>query len=138
MSIEDNKRVVRRYFEEFHSGRQLGIADEIFSPESREPTLAMTRMMTAAFPDYQVTVVDQVAEGDKVATVWTARGTHQGQWMSPIGPIPASGKPVSWSGTTTVRIRDGQIAEVIGTNWDHLAILQHMGAVPDVAPRPGA
>jgi predicted ester cyclase len=138
MSTEENKRVVRRYFEEFHSKRALSIADEILGPELRESTLGLARMMKTAFPDYRVTVVDQVAEGDKVATVWTAEGTHQGTWMSPIGAVPSSGKPVTWTGTTTLRIRDGQIAEVIGSNWDHLGILQHMGALPDTAPRAGA
>jgi predicted ester cyclase len=138
MSTDENKRVVRRYFEEFHDQRALSIADEILAPELREPTLTMTRMMANALPDYRVTIVDQVAEGDKVSTVWTAQGTHEGNWMSPIGPIPASGKPVTWTGTTTLRVRDGQIAEVIGSNWDHLGILQHMGVVPDVARRAGA
>ncbi len=137
MSTEGNKRAVRRYFEEFHTGRQLSIADEIISPASREPTLARTRELTSAFPDYRMSIVDQVAEGDKVATVWTAEGTHQGTWNSPLGPIPASGRRVTWSGTTTFGLVDGQIADVIGTNWDHLGILQCMGALPAISPRPG-
>ena len=138
MLIKENKRVVRRYLEEFHSKRALSLADEILVPEFRESTLGLARMMTTAFPDFQITIVDQVAEGDKVATVWTGRGTHQGNWMSPIGAIPPSGKAVTWTATTTLRIRDGQIAEVIGTNWDHLGILQQMGTLPDTAPRAGA
>ena len=116
----------------------MSLADEILGPELRDSTLGLARMMTTAFPDYHVTVVDQVAEGDKVSTVWTAQGTHQGIWMSPIGAIPSSGKPVTWTGTTTLRIRDGQIAEVIGSNWDHLGILQQMGAGRYCTPRAGA
>ena len=138
MSTEQNKVVVRRYLEEFHSKRALSVADEILGSELREPTLGLARMLTTAFPDYQITVVDHVADGDKVATVWTGQGTHQGEWMSPIGAIAPTGKAVSWTGTTTVRIRDGKIVEVIGSNWDHLGILQQMGALPATAPRAGA
>jgi hypothetical protein len=52
--------------------------------------------------------------------------------------VASIGKVVSWSGTTTVRIAGGKIAEVIGTNWDYLAILQQLGALPATAPRSGA
>ena len=107
MSNEENKRIVRRYFEEFHSQRALSIADEIMSGEMREGALRLARMLTTAFPDYQLMVSDQIAEGDTVTTIWTARGTHQGDWMSPIGAIAPTGKPVTWSGSTTVRLRDG-------------------------------
>ncbi len=138
MSIEENKRAVRRYFEEFHTGRRLSIANEIMTPELGEPTIGLARDFANSFPDYRISIIDQVAEGDKVATVWEAEGTHQGTWNSPIGPIPASGKPVTWTGTTTLRLVDGRIADVIGTNWDHLGILQSMGALPATAPRPGA
>ena len=49
-----------------------------------------------------------------------------------------TGKVVTWTGTTTLRIVEGKIAEVIGTNWDHLGILQQLGALPASDPRPGA
>jgi len=94
--------------------------------------------MVTAFPDFQVKIVEQVAEGDNVATVWTTKGTHLGEWLSPIGAIAATGKPVAWSGTTTLIVRNGRIAGLIGTNWDHLGILQQMGVVANTAPRPGA
>jgi predicted ester cyclase len=136
MSAEENKAVVRRYFDEFHSGRRLAIGPEIFA--DAEGALEAARMMSTAFPDYQITINAQVAEGDMVATVWEARGTHQGEWQSPIGPIAATGKAVTWTGTTTLRLANGKIADIVGTNWDHLGILQQMGALPATAPRSGA
>jgi predicted ester cyclase len=90
------------------------------------------------FPNYRITINDQLAENDMVATVWTAIGTHEGEWASPIGPVPATGKAVTWTGTTTLRITEGKIADVIGSNWDHLGILQQLGALPATAPRSGA
>ena len=136
MTTEQNKAVVRRYFEEFLNQRALSIADEIFE-DSGGPLKFVPQMVTA-FPDFQAEIVEQVAEGDNVATVWTTKGTHLGEWLSPIGAIAATGKPVTWSGTTTLVVRNGKIAGLIGTNWDHLGILQQMGVIANAAPRPGA
>ena len=138
MSLAENKAVVRRYFEVFHNQRQLDIGEQILGSELLTPTLGMAAMMRTAFPDYQIAIDDQLAEADKVATVWTGTGTHQGEWASPIGPVPATGKVVTWTGTTTLRIAEGKITEVIGTNWDHLGILQQLGVLPATNPRSGA
>jgi predicted ester cyclase len=138
MSTPENKALVRQYFEVFHNQRQLDIGERILGSELLTPTLGMAAMMRTAFPDYQIVIDDQLAEADKVATVWTGTGTHQGEWASPIGPVPATGKAVTWTGTTTLRIAEGKITEVIGTNWDHLGILQQLGALPATNPRSGA
>ncbi len=138
MSVEENKATVRRYFEEFHNRRQHDAIAEILSQGLIESTESATRAVATAFPDYQITIVDQVAEGDRVATVWRMVGTHQGGWASPIGNIPPTGKRVEFGGTTTLRVTDGKISDVIGTNWDHLGILQQLGTVESMAPRPGA
>jgi predicted ester cyclase len=95
-------------------------------------------MLRTAFPDYQFIIDEQLAEAGKVATVWTGTGTHEGEWASPIGPVAPTGKAVTWTGTTTLRVVEGKIAEVIGSNWDHLGILQQLGALPATAPRSGA
>ena len=138
MTTAENKALVRQYFEVFHNQRQPDLGEQILGSELLTPTLGMAAMPRTAFPDYQITVDDQLAEADKVATAWTASGTHQGEWASPIGPVPATGMTVTWTGTTTLRIADGKIAEIIGTNWDHLGILQQLGALPAIDPRSGA
>lgn len=138
MEAGDTKAVVRRYFEEFHNGRQHDIIVEIIDPELVEPTREATRKIITGFPDYRFTIDDQIGEGDRVATVWSAEGTHQGEWDSPIGGIPASGKQLTWTGTTTVRVTNGKISGVIGSNHDHLGILQQIGVLAATAPRPGA
>ncbi len=138
MSTEENKVVVRRYFEEFHTQRQHDILEEIVAPELLEPTRRATEMVLTAFPDYRITVEDQVAEEDKVATVWTATGTHQGEWGSPAGTVAPTGNRVTWTATTTLRLSDGKISEVIASSWDHLGILQQLEAVGATEPRTGA
>jgi predicted ester cyclase len=138
VTAEENKAVVRRYFEEFHNSREHAILEEIMVPDLLEPTRQVTHMLLTAFPDYRLTIEDQIAEEDKVATVWTGRGTHQGEWESPAGTIAPTGREVTWLGTTTLRLSGGKISEVIASSWDHLGILQQLGAVAVTQPRTGA
>ena len=95
-------------------------------------------MLLGAFPDYRITIEEQIAEGEKVATVWSGSGTHQGEWESPAGSIAPTGREVRWLGTTTLRISEGKISEVIATSWDHLGILQQVEAVDVTELRTGA
>ncbi len=137
MSTDENKTVVRRYFEEYHDDRRLELLDELVAEDLRAPTARAQAMVARAFPDYRITIDDQLAEDDVVATVWSARGTHEGPWDSPAGTVEATGRSIEWTATTTLRIADGRIAAVIGTHWDHLGILQQMGVVEAPDPRTG-
>jgi hypothetical protein len=89
---EENKAVARRYFEEFHSSREYAILEEIMVSDLLEPTRQVTHMVRTAFPDYRLTIEEQIAEADKVATVWNGSGTHQGEWESPAGTIAPTGR----------------------------------------------
>ena len=108
------------------------------TPDLLEGTRQVTHLLLTAFPDYRLTIEEQIAEGDKVATVWTGTGTHQGEWESPAGTIAPTGRRVRWTGTTTLCLSEGQISDVIGSSWDHLGILQQLGAVEVAEPRTGA
>ena len=138
VTTEENKAVVSRYFQEFHHGREHHVLEEIMTPDMLEGTWQLTEMLLSAFPDYRVTIEEQIAEGDKVATVWTGYGTHEGEWESPAGTIAPTGKQVRWTGTTTLRLSEGRISDVIATSWDHLGILQQLEAVDVTEPRTGA
>jgi len=60
-----------------------------------------------AFPDYHVTIDDQIAEGDKVVTRWTVQGTHKGRFQG----IAPTGRHESITGTTISRYVGQKIAE---------------------------
>jgi steroid delta-isomerase-like uncharacterized protein len=79
----------------------------------------------AAFPDARSTVDQQIAEGDRVVTRWTARGTHTGDFQ---GMAP-TGKPFTLTGITIERVMDAKIAEV-WVNRDDLGLLSQLGALP--------
>ena len=78
-----------------------------------------------AFPDIQVTVDDQVAEGEKVSTRRTWRATHKG----PYRGVAPTGKAVKWTQISVVRSAQGKIAEDPAVA-DEPGILQQLGALP--------
>jgi steroid delta-isomerase-like uncharacterized protein len=135
---EENKAAARRLLEVFATG-DFSAIDELVAPnaidhdpynphgsegvEGSKKTIAMYR---EAFPDLQMTVEDQVAEGDKVVTRWTAVGTHEGNIMG----IPATGKTATVTGIGIDRFEDGKVVEG-WNNWDTLGLLQQIGAIPE-------
>lgn len=82
-------------------------------------------MYRAAFPDVQSTIEDTIAEGDKVVTRWTARGTHRGALMG----IPPTGKELTVTGMGILRIEGGRIMEAWGI-FDQFGMLQQIGVIP--------
>jgi predicted ester cyclase len=78
----------------------------------------------SAFPDVRSVVDEQIAEGDKVVTRWTSRGTHLGE----LNGIAPTGKPIEMTGVTIERISGDRIVEV----WvakDDLGMLQQLGVM---------
>jgi predicted ester cyclase len=92
MSTAENMAVVRQFFEFFHNQRRLGLGARILVSELLTPTLGMAAAMRTAFPDYPMTIDDQLAEADKDATAWTASGTHQ---RESTRPVASTGKAVT-------------------------------------------
>jgi steroid delta-isomerase-like uncharacterized protein len=134
---EENKALARRWADIFNQGN-LDLVDEIYAPDCvlHDPTMPEdTRgvegarefysMYRSAFPDTEITIEDQVAERDKVATRWTARGTHQGELMG----VPPSSNRVEVAGMTISRSEGGKIVEE-WNNYDALGMMQQIGAVP--------
>lgn len=135
---EENKAIVRRVFEEFWNEGKMATLDEVFAedvvnhglppglPPGIEGTKAYLGMFKSAFPDTQMTVEDQIAEGDTVVTRWTGTGTHSGELMG----IPATGKQVTVTGIDVHRFAGGQIVEAWG-EFDQMGMMQQLGVVPE-------
>ena len=92
------------------------------------PHSEMLNVFLTAMPNAREQVEDQVAEGDKVFTRFSGRGTQTGELMS----IPASGKEITWTGMVVSRFSDGRIAEE-WVEWNSLSFLQQLGAVPPLS-----
>ena len=136
MSAE-NKALARRYFEEVWNLQKPAVLDQIiangaidhdpahpFLPVGPEGQKQLFTKYTAAFPDSQFTVDAIIAEGDLVAVRWSVRGTHEGT----LDNLAATQKQVNLTGTTTMLIVGGKIAEM-WNNWDALGMLQQLGVV---------
>jgi steroid delta-isomerase-like uncharacterized protein len=99
---------------------------EGFDPGQRgpAPVYRFLRAFRFAFPDLRVTVIDQLADGDRVATRWRLEGTHGNRLMG----IEASHRFVSIEGIRIDRIDKGRIAET-WNQWDVLGMLRQVGAL---------
>ncbi|HST05248.1 MAG TPA: ester cyclase [Chloroflexia bacterium] len=128
--MEENKHIVSRYFEEVVNRCQLEVAAEVLTAEMVAHMEPRLRMRQKAVPDWCVTIERQVAEGDIVVTIGTTRGTHSGEWFTPIGTLAPTGKHFAFTFTSTMRLEGGRIAQIVWSNWDWLELLQQLGAVP--------
>jgi steroid delta-isomerase-like uncharacterized protein len=132
---EQNRALVRRIVDEAWNQGNLVVVDEVFAPDyqehnprpGQEPGIdgykGGVAMLRTAFPDLSLDVHDVIAEGDRVAVLYTLHGTHDGELMG----IPASGQRVSSDGMVFARFRDGRIIERWGVQ-DMLTLLQQIGA----------
>ena len=87
---------------------------------------ALVSTYRTAFPNVVFTVEDQIAEGDQVATRWSARGTHTGPLPGGIEP---TGKSAIVTGISIERYVHGKMAES-HVNWDFMGMLQQLGVIP--------
>ena len=137
MSLEENKAIELRFFEEVVNKGNLAVIDEIVAANfvqhdpppgitaDREGMKQFFTTHLSAFPDFHSTLEDMFAEGDKVVQRFTARGTHKGEWMG----IAPTGKQVTIPGMAIHRITGGKIVEG-WTSMDMLGALQQLGIIP--------
>lgn len=143
MSTEQNKATAARWFSDIIAQGKLEVADEIFTadhvihdphapqggwPNGTQGPKAVASVFGGGFSGWDITVDDQVAEGDKVVSRWTARARHTG----PLMGLPATGRMVCVTGANISRFAGDKIAES-WYNFDMLTLLQQVGAIPEPA-----
>ncbi|MCB0996799.1 MAG: ester cyclase [Acidimicrobiales bacterium] len=118
-----NEALVRRLVDELVNGGRLELFDEVLSedfvahgvgpglPPGPDGMRALVRTWRRAFPDWQDTIHELVANDELVSFRITARGTHTGRLLD----IEPTGEPVEWEMLEMVRVRDGRICE----QWGH-------------------
>ena len=126
MSIEDNKELVRRFADERMNNGNLDIHDEMLAPglDSKE-WKEWIRYIRAAFGNIRYTILDIIAEDDKVVLHWRFSATHQGDFLG----VTATDKQVTVQGLALFRVMGSRIAEDT-SYWDNLSILEQLGAAP--------
>lgn len=137
MLIEENKVIIRRYFDEIWNQKKVESLAELTAENalghdatSAKPVIGFENIRQVvflfhrAFPDIQVSLYDVFAEGDKVVARWGLRGTHSDLFMS----VPASGKAVDVSGIIIFRLENKKIVEYWG-NFDTLGLMKQIGVI---------
>ena len=142
MSTEENKAIVRRWFQEVLNDKRLDRADDHVAQDyvdhgplpGQAPGLGGAKRKwatyAAAFPDLRTWSEDMVAERDEVAVRWMAEGTQQGELLG----IPPSGKQARFTGMSIFRLAEGKIAEQ-WEEWDTLDLMRQLGVMPSAGHR---
>ena len=134
---EENKEVLRRWFDEVWNNGRAEAIEEMFDengiahglsddpsnpirgPRGYRPFYTTLR---EAFPNLKIIVEDTVAEGDKVAARCSVRGKHEGVFMGRA----ATQAPVEFTGIAIVRIENGKIVEA-WNNFDFMTMYKQCG-----------
>ena len=134
---EQNKAIVRRFYEEVMSQGKVDLLDEIMaenftdngetlfgSPRGRDTLKQGIAATHRVFPDLAVQLHDVIASGDMVGVRGTMRCRQLGEFLG----VPATGNELSWAGLAMFRVVDGRIAER-WFNSDSLSVVQQLGIV---------
>ena len=137
---QDNKALCRRLVNEVINQGNLATADALvgsnyiyhgpgFELRGLEGFKQMVTTYRTAFPDLTLTIDDIIAEGDKVVTRWTGRGTHRGDLQG----IAPTGRTTTVAGILISRFADGKLVE----DWeafDEVGMLRQLGVTSIPAP----
>jgi steroid delta-isomerase-like uncharacterized protein len=134
-----NKALARRWFEEvWNKGRPEAI-DELLDADVIAHGLGSNgkdlrgpagfkqfhQKFIGAFPDIRIQVEEVIAERDLVAIRFSGAATHRGDHLG----VAATQKPVTFTGMSFIRCRNGKIVEG-WNNFDVMGLMQQIGAVP--------
>ncbi len=133
---DENKAVVRKFYALLEKGDMSGVSQVLSdkfvwhfagipAPLDKQSSVGFLQAFRAAFPDMRHSLDPQIAEGDRIVTPLTFRGTHGGELQG----IPASGKRVEIRALNIHRIIGGKIAQA-ETVVDMMSLMQQIGAIP--------
>lgn len=129
----NNKAIIVAFTEAFNDRNYTAIEQYVAEnitehrpgvQSGRNSTIAFLQSLATAFPDFQTSIDQMVAEGDRVVVFTTTNGTHQGEFIFAPG-VPPSGKQISFKTADMYRISNGQLVE----HWDVIEILDTLAAM---------
>lgn len=140
-NVDRTKDVIRRLYSEVLNDGRLEVLDEIASPDHVEHNpfpqqgqgvaglkQRASMVRTAFNPRFEIEHL--IADGDKVAVMWTNTGSHVGEWFG----FAPTGKRVVAHGVDIFRLKDGRLAE----HWDVVDITDFLASVGVLPGRPAA
>ena len=137
MSVEENTKLARRWFQEVWNEGRMQTVHELFAQDGvaigqselgeaiRGPQdfVSFVERIRGAFPDIKIKIEEAFGADDRVALRWSATMTHKGHQLG----MPTTNRLVRISGITITRMRNGQIVEG-WDNWDQLGLMKQIGS----------
>lgn len=139
---EQNKTLVRRFYEEVENQQKLDVVDELFDPNFRDvynsaspfPVKGLEGVKQLAVGlknamDLHLTIEDLIAEGDMVVARLSSHVTHQAPFMG----VAPTGKHVESQLVEIFRVANGKLIE----RWvfvDMMPMMRELGVLPSPAP----
>ena len=137
LRAEKNKAIARRVFTEILTQGKYDVTAEIYAKDfvnhgttkdiGLEEDQADNHGWRDAFPDLNIAIEKEVAEGDYVTVLWRGGGTNTGKGHG----LNATGKKAEGRGISIFRIVDGKIKEE-WTEYSQLLVLQQLGLIPQL------
>ena len=142
MSVEDNKAVLGRHFNQVLNQGQLDVIEEIYTSDyvldapvqsdgssqargltqGREQLKQRVTLFRTAFPDIHFSQDEVVGENDTVVVRYTYRGTHRGVFAG----VQPSGRSISIVGILIAHLVDGKIREAVSA-FDSAELMKQLG-----------
>lgn len=141
MSVEQNRALARRLYEEVFGRGKLDAADEIMDPgcishgagappaTGTDGIKRQAMLLRTAMPDLQTSLEDQFGDGDRVVSRWRGTGTNTGPLKLPSGEVPPTGRAIDFEEIRIDRFAGGRIVE----SWfipDRMTLWQQLGLLP--------
>ena len=132
-TLENNKAVVIRLYDEILNKADVTKANEIISSEfvgyisekivpGKGPEMVeqFEETVHKAFPDVRIVIEDMIAERDMVAVRWRETGTHKGEYMG----IAPTNKKFNVVGMSFYRVAGGKVVEARVVSNDYILYTQ--------------
>jgi predicted ester cyclase len=118
--------MVRRLVDEAVAQHNVDILDELAAGEFVEVAKRWVRPFESAFPDFEMRIVELIAEGDTVVGHFKCSGTHLGEWLG----VPATGRRFEDVDEIYIfHIRAGKLVSALGVE-DNVRRLHQLGISP--------
>jgi predicted ester cyclase len=133
MRLDENRRLIHRYYEELWNTWNFGLTEEIISSDIRfrgslgvevrglQGFVGYMHKVQNAFPDFSNKIEELISEGDRIAARLTYTGTHKGELFG----LAPTGTRATYSGAAIFKVLDGKIADgwVLGDVYNLIAQL---------------
>jgi predicted ester cyclase len=123
MSVEANKALLRRLVDEAINRRRLEVVDELADGELAAAAKRWMGPFRASFPDFEMEIVELIADEHRVVGHFRCSGTHLGEWNG----IAATGRRFENVDEIYIfRVAGGKLAGFTAVE-DNLSRLRQLG-----------